>query len=178
MVFVRIKRSKTVDENQIEQFINEVVVLFQINHRNVIKLLSCCLETLIPLLVYEFVSNCNLFNHIHHESITSTISLSWETRLRIAIEIVDALSHLHSTTSIAIIHRDVKSTNILLDDDFTAILSNFGTSRLIPRYKKQLVTVVQGNLVYLDPEYMQTNQLMKKSDVYSFGVLLVELQTG
>jgi len=175
---VGIKRSKTVDENQIEQFINEVVVLCQINHRNVIKLLGCCLEMHIPLLVYKFVPNCNLFNHVHHESIASTISLSWETPLRIAIEIANALSYFHSTTSIPIIHRDVKSTKILLDDDFTTILSNFGTSRLIPRDQKQLVTVVQGTLVYLDLEYMQTNQLTKKSDVYIFGVVSVELLTG
>ena len=75
-----IKRSKIVDENQIEQFINEVVVLFQINHRNVIKLLGCCLETHIHLLVYKFVPNCNLFNHIHHESIISTVDAFFASR--------------------------------------------------------------------------------------------------
>ncbi|GAA0169323.1 transmembrane signal receptor [Lithospermum erythrorhizon] len=168
---VGIKRLYEHNFKRVEQFMNEIEILTRLHHPNLVILYGCTNHNRELLLVYEYIPNGTVADHLHGERARPG-SLSWTTRLNIAIETASALAYLHA---VDVIHRDIKTTNILLDDHFRVKVADFGISRLFPTNVTHVSTAPQGTPGYVDPEYHQYYQLTDKSDVYSFGVVLVEL---
>eukprot|EP01018_Ginkgo_biloba_P002859 Gb_26122 [translate_table: standard] len=161
------------NHRRFEQFHNEVRILSKVRHTHLVQLLGFCLEGRDLILVYELLPNGTLEEHLLGSR--GLKPMPWDIRVTIAIEVAEALAYLHTCMNPPIVHRDVKSSNILLDNAFHAKLADFGLSRLVPMEATHVSTAPQGTLGYLDPEYHQTFRLTDKSDVYSFGVVLMEL---
>lgn len=157
---------------KVEHFLNEVEILTRLHHPHLVTLYGCTSRRSRELLlVYEFVPNGTVADHLHGIQARPG-ELPWLTRLKIAIETASSLAFLHASKTI---HRDVKTTNILVDNNFDVKVADFGLSRLFPTQATHVSTAPQGTPGYVDPEYYECYQLTNKSDVFSFGVVLVEL---
>ncbi|KAJ4841066.1 hypothetical protein Tsubulata_023574 [Turnera subulata] len=173
--WVAIKRIKHGDDDSIGQVINEIKLISSVNHPNLVRLLGCSIENGEQILVYEFMPNGTLCQHLQREK---GDGLAWPVRLSIATETAQAIAYLHSAMDPPIYHRDIKSSNILLDYNFRSKVADFGLSRLGKPEISHISTVPQGTPGYVDPQYHQNFHLSDKSDVYSFGVVLVEIITA
>jgi serine/threonine protein kinase len=169
---VAVKRLYEDNDKRIDQFMNEVQILARLVHPNLVSLYGCTSRKSPELLlVYEYVSNGTIADHLHGKQAKHG-KLSWHNRMNIVVETARALKYLHDCD---IIHRDIKTNNILLDSHFRVKVADFGLSRLFPDNHTHVSTAPQGTPGYLDPEYSESFRLTYKSDVYSFGVVMIEL---
>ncbi|EOA12852.1 hypothetical protein CARUB_v10025821mg [Capsella rubella] len=174
---IAIKRLYSQYPHNLREFETELETIGSIRHRNIVSLHGYALSPVGNLLFYDYMENGSLWDLLHGESLKK-VKLDWETRLKIAVGAAQGLAYLHHDCTPRIIHRDIKSSNILLDENFEAHLSDFGIAKSIPASKTHASTYVLGTIGYIDPEYARTSRLNEKSDIYSFGIVLLELLTG
>ncbi|XP_042453579.1 probable receptor-like protein kinase At2g42960 [Zingiber officinale] len=160
-----------------KEFRVEVEAIGHVRHKNLVRLLGYCIEGIHRMLVYEYVNNGNLEQWLHGAMHQRGI-LSWEKRMKVILGTAKALAYLHEAIEPKVVHRDIKSSNILIDEDYNGKISDFGLAKLLGSDKSFVATRVMGTFGYVAPEYANTGLLNERSDVYSFGVLLLETVTG
>ncbi|XP_076912553.1 uncharacterized protein LOC143570921 isoform X1 [Bidens hawaiensis] len=173
---VAIKRLDSFSMQGAPEFMTEIEMLTKVCHSNLVSLIGYCFDGNEKILVYEYITNGTIEHHLRKDD----APLSWMHRLKISIGAAEGLNYLHTGVGNqqGVVHRDVKSSNILLDENWVAKIADFGLSKLIDQQTSGVSTRLKGTFGYLDPEYYMTGRLTRKSDVYSFGVVLFELLTG
>ncbi|XP_010528239.1 PREDICTED: cysteine-rich receptor-like protein kinase 42 [Tarenaya hassleriana] len=173
---VAVKRLVFNTRQWVEEFFNEVNLISGIHHKNLVKLLGCSIEGPESLLVYEFVPNKSLDQFLFDDKRSKV--LNWKQRLNIIKGTAEGLAYLHGGSPVRIIHRDIKTSNVLLDEQLDPKIADFGLARCFGHDKTHLSTGIAGTLGYMAPEYVVRGQLTEKADVYSFGVLVLEIACG
>ncbi|XP_073027308.1 L-type lectin-domain containing receptor kinase IX.1-like [Primulina eburnea] len=172
--YVAVKRISKESRQGLKEYVSEVKIISQLRHRNLVQLIGWCHEEGELLLVYEFLPNRSLDSHLFkHNSV-----LTWEVRYKIAQGLASALLYLHEECKQCVVHRDIKSSNIMLDSNFDAKLGDFGLARLVDHEKGSQTTMVMGTRGYMAPEYVISGRASKESDIFSFGVVLLEITCG
>ncbi|GFQ05744.1 probable receptor protein kinase tmk1 [Phtheirospermum japonicum] len=177
---IAVKRMEAcvISSKALDEFQSEIAVLSKVRHKHLVSLLGYSVEGNERILVYEYMSNGALSKHLFHWKKLGLEPLSWKRRLNVALDVARGMEYLHTLAHQSFIHRDLKSSNILLGDDFRAKVSDFGLVKLAPDGEKSVVTRLAGTFGYLAPEYAVMGKITTKADVFSFGVVLMELLTG
>uniref|UniRef100_J3MR61 non-specific serine/threonine protein kinase n=1 Tax=Oryza brachyantha TaxID=4533 RepID=J3MR61_ORYBR len=157
------------------QFVTEVATISSVQHRNLVRLHGCCIDSNTPLLVYEYLENGSLDQALFRDN---RLNLNWGTRFEIILGIARGLTYLHEESSVRIVHRDIKASNVLLDTDLTPKISDFGLAKLYDEKKTHVSTRIAGTFGYLAPEYAMRGHLTEKVDVFAFGVVALEIVAG
>nr|XP_043617835.1 L-type lectin-domain containing receptor kinase IX.1-like [Erigeron canadensis] len=173
-MYIVVKRVSKTSEHGIKEYTAEIKIISQLRHKNLVELKGWCHEKSELLLIYEFMENGSLDLHLFKQKSW----LTWDKRKRIAYDLASALSYLHEDCKECILHRDVKSNNVMLDSNFNAKLGDFGLARLVDHDKNSKTTMLARTLGYMAPEYVMTGKASKESDVYSFGVVALEIACG
>ncbi|XXG65116.1 hypothetical protein AAC387_Pa05g2901 [Persea americana] len=177
-IAVKRMEASVISNKALDEFQAEIAVLSKVRHRHLVSLLGYSIEGNERLLVYEYMPQGALSKHLFHWKSFKLEPLSWKRRLNIALDVARGMEYLHSLAHQSFIHRDLKSSNILLGDDYRAKVSDFGLVKLAPDGKQSVVTRLAGTFGYLAPEYAVTGKITTKADVFSYGVVLMELVTG
>jgi serine/threonine protein kinase len=172
--FVALKRVSKGSKQGVKEYASEVKIISRLRHRNLVQLIGWCHERGELLLIFEFMPNGSLDSHLF----TEESLLIWETRYKVAQGLASSSLYLHEEWEQCVVHRDIKSSNIMLDSNFNAKLGDFGLARLVDHLKGSQTTVLAGTMGYMAPECVTTDNASKKSDVYSFGIVALEIACG